>query len=254
MGEGVAFYVGALEGNDGSGDGVLLYDLADKLCIDFKTCGPLEDATEGTSPVNREVLGLSLNVVEHLTTMECGKARAIKNDIVNYMTVPFAQGLLKAAYQSSRDESSKDDGVNGEAAAYAATVVPLIHRCSELDASFIEKQLDYHTAAKDRDFIAIKETLERHYECLGVTCEQVGGLWDKEAGTYYEGASPCSSPIEADKEESSNSGLILWLILGIGGVLLLVAVSFFMLKKKEDPAKNKNVKDVNTEKQEQQQE
>jgi hypothetical protein len=37
--EAVAYYVGSLEGTDGKGDGVLLYDLADKQCINFRTCG-----------------------------------------------------------------------------------------------------------------------------------------------------------------------------------------------------------------------
>ena len=49
--EGVAFYVGSLEGTDGSGSGKMVYALADKRCANFKTCGAAGDATSGTSKV-----------------------------------------------------------------------------------------------------------------------------------------------------------------------------------------------------------
>merc|ERR1719450_1119075 len=53
--EGVAFYTGSLEGTDGSGDGKMIYALADKRCANFKTCGDMGDETSGTSHVNIEI-------------------------------------------------------------------------------------------------------------------------------------------------------------------------------------------------------
>ena len=50
--EGVAFYTGSLEGTDGSGSGKMVYALADKRCINFKTCGDSGDALSGTSKVS----------------------------------------------------------------------------------------------------------------------------------------------------------------------------------------------------------
>merc|ERR1712160_62347 len=40
--------------------------------------------------------------------------------------------------------------------------------------------------------------LRKNYQCLGITCEDIGGLWDKKEGTtdpqeYYPGAEPCTT-------------------------------------------------------------
>mmetsp|Transcript_6674 Transcript_6674/g.8862 ORF Transcript_6674/g.8862 Transcript_6674/m.8862 type:complete len:123 (+) Transcript_6674:910-1278(+) len=53
--EAVAFYAGSEEGSDGSGDGALLYSLADKRCQNFKTCGSNGDSVDGTAKVNLEI-------------------------------------------------------------------------------------------------------------------------------------------------------------------------------------------------------
>ena len=57
--EGVAFYTGSLEGTayGGSGDGKLLYRLAEKRCANFGTCST-EHPTSGTSQVNTELFAL----------------------------------------------------------------------------------------------------------------------------------------------------------------------------------------------------
>ena len=57
--EGVAFYTGSLEGAayGGSGDGKLLYRLAEKRCANFGTCST-EHPTSGTSQVNTELFAL----------------------------------------------------------------------------------------------------------------------------------------------------------------------------------------------------
>ena len=56
--EAVVFYAGSLEGPDGSGDGVLTYNLADKRASDFKTAGEYGDSVEGTAKVNYDIVGL----------------------------------------------------------------------------------------------------------------------------------------------------------------------------------------------------
>ena len=55
--EGVAFYTGSLEGTayGGSGDGKLLYRLAEKRCANFGTCGASGTGAAGTSQVNTEL-------------------------------------------------------------------------------------------------------------------------------------------------------------------------------------------------------
>ena len=47
LNEAVAFYTGALEGTDGSGN--LLHTLADKCCVNFKTCAREGNKLTGTA-------------------------------------------------------------------------------------------------------------------------------------------------------------------------------------------------------------
>mmetsp|Transcript_6671 Transcript_6671/g.8857 ORF Transcript_6671/g.8857 Transcript_6671/m.8857 type:complete len:395 (+) Transcript_6671:2-1186(+) len=53
--EAVAFYAGSEEGSDGSGDGALLYSLADKRCANFGTCGAGGDSVEGVAKTNLDI-------------------------------------------------------------------------------------------------------------------------------------------------------------------------------------------------------
>jgi hypothetical protein len=55
----------------------------------------------------------------------------------------------------------------------------------------------------DVKFTRLKETLEEVYPCLGITCAQVGGLYDGEA--YFDGADPCfdGAPIVDRSPEDS---------------------------------------------------
>lgn len=222
--EGIAFYAGSLEGDDGSGQGVLTYALADELCVDFKTCGESGDSMEGTSFVNLEIFRLSGPAMKLLLAEQCEETRYYVEEIVGLMTVPLVQGLLRAAYHSSTETSTTEtsetiDMAKGEAAAFAATVVPILHNCSAEDAAFVQQQLEYQNNGEDRDYVAIKQTLERHYQCMGITCEQVGGLWDDSTDGYREGADACVTTYD----DNSNIGLILGLG-AVGAFLLLVAI------------------------------
>ncbi|CAB9501129.1 expressed unknown protein [Seminavis robusta] len=220
--EGIAFYTGSLEGDDGLGDGVLAYALADDLCKDFKTCGASGDVTTGLSYVNQEVFSLSDSAVELLMAEKCAETRFYVQEIVGLITVPLVQGLLRATYQSmyAEDEESRDMA-KGEAAAFAASVVPILHNCSESDAAMVQEQLAY--TSDQRDYVAIKQALERHYECMGITCTQVGGLWDPNINEYRKDAAAC---VTLDEETSSTSWQ--WAALGVGvgsaAMILLLAV------------------------------
>ena len=67
--EGVAFYTGSLEGQDGSGSGKMLAALADKRCQNFATCGA--DANEaGTSREPRA-----------LPALRAGRGRALPEQL-----------------------------------------------------------------------------------------------------------------------------------------------------------------------------
>ena len=217
--EGIAFYAGSLEGDDGSGDGMLSYALADELCRDFKTCGKDGQSDTGSSFINQEIFRLSEPAVDLLMAEKCVETRVYVEKIVGLMTAALVQALLRSTHQSNAQYAAAEakDIARGEAATYAAAVVPILQNCSATDADFVFQQLEYKS--ENRDYVAIKQVLEKHYECMGITCEQVGGLWDAETMSYFSGASPCSSP----GEDSNSLGLILG--LSIGGAVL-VALMF----------------------------
>ena len=133
------------------------------------------------------------------------------------------RSIYKTNASSSVVDASAIDIARGEAAAYAAAVVPILNNCSASDAEFVFRQLEYNNDNK-RDYAAIKEVLERHYECMGVTCEKVGGLWDPQMMRYRSDASPCSSP----GDDNVNLGLILGLTFG--GVALGALVVFAVVR------------------------
>ena len=179
----MAFYTGSLEGPDGSGAGRLQYALADELCAEFKTCGPDSAQSQGKSYVNHQIfkdfdIGLALLLEE-----KCDDTRLVKEEIVALSKVPLVQGTLRASYPDNNSEKSK-----GASAAFAASVLPFVHACSAEDANIIYTNVQYDT---NTDFAAVKAALERNYDCMGLTCEQVGGLWDKNINSYKEGAAPC---------------------------------------------------------------
>jgi hypothetical protein len=215
--EGVAFYTGSLEGVDGSGDGNLLYALADDLCQDFKTCGDNGDSTEGTSKVNTEIFKLFNLGASMLLREECVETRTVKEHIANWMKVPLIQATLRAAYATPSDQSQ------GDMLAYASTILPYLHSCSPMDASTVFSAMT-NTDTSNR-FAIIKEALERHYECMGVTCEEIGGLIDTTTGISLPGAESCTSP-------SSGTNLLVPIIAGVGGLVLCSALVWLFFGKR----------------------
>jgi hypothetical protein len=105
------------------------------------------------------------------------------------MIVPLIQGTLKHAWARAYDSDSPIN--QAQSAAFAASLVPLVNACSEKDAGDMMSQM--RLGSNVPDFPAIKMALERNYDCLGVTCKHIGGLFNKTANVYLKEAEPCSS-------------------------------------------------------------
>jgi len=192
--EGVAFYVGSLQGQSGDGQGYLGYQLANDVCQEFRTCGEDGQQANGTALVNILFIEESKVAIEQLVAEQCVETRVNVERIVRIMLVPLVQATIRATYASTSKSGNVHDVdiARGEASSYVATLLPYIYNCSQADAEFLYEQLDYANPLAP-DFEAIKATFERNYECLGITCEDVGGLWDSATGAYRQGASPCAS-------------------------------------------------------------
>lgn len=214
----VAFYTGMLEGDNGSGNGKLLYALADKRCANFKTCGENADESMGTSYVNLQILDYFKIGLGKLTNGDCEAALPYKDAIKELMLIPLIQGTLRYAWKTEYQAYSQKSEAEG--AIFAMAVVPLVHRCDATAAKTIETNMvvGQQRTAK---FAEVKAAFESTYECLGIKEPWlVGGLYDSATNSYYEGADPLGSPDVVSGSSKRSTGL------AIDGGVVLALLSF----------------------------
>lgn len=232
--EAVAFYTGSLEGTSGEGDGLFFYSLAEKRCVNYKTCGANGDATSGTSKVNIEIFKLFNQGKRLLNNKQCGAARDIKERIVRLMWVPLVQGALRYAWKMEYE--GFDAKGEAEGAVFLAGVVPMIHACNADDAKTLVDQMWFGTGS-NTDYSVFKSTIERNYGCLGITCADVGGLYNEATGEYEQEAGPCGGG-----SSSSNSDVNLGLAVGlpIGLLAGFGLVYFFLCRRRKSDVEFKS--------------
>jgi hypothetical protein len=209
--EAVAFYTGSLQEE---GNGQLMYALADKRCSNFNTCGRDGDSSEGQSMVNFEIFADFDRMKSALGEKECDSARTFKESIVRQMFVPLIQGTLRYAYFTGVQPEGTQKS-EAEGAAFAAAVLPMVHACDADDAQTIYDSMKTGQA-NTADFKAVKKAFEKNYACLGITCQDVGGLWNSADEVYFEGANPCGS----GSGSSSKVGVAVG--SSVGGLVALV--------------------------------
>jgi len=223
--EAVAFYTGTLEGQDGSGEGVQMYALAGKRCENFKTCGASADEVEGEAKVNMVIFREFDKMQQNLNTGSCDKARKNKEAIEKQMFVPLLQGTLRYAYKQEFevDAGEKDEA---EGSTFAAAVLPVVASCNAGDAVTIFENMK-PGAGNSVDFSAVKSAFERNYGCMGITCADVGGLYDDANEQFFAGAGPCSD------DKTVNVGLAVGLSFG-GMIAVVLAVLFIKRRRSSD--------------------
>jgi hypothetical protein len=214
--EAVAFYSGELTGDS---IGNLMYGLAEKRCINFSTCGKDGDSSSGKAKVNYEIFADFERMQTALREKECGMARNIKESIARQMFVPLIQGTLRYAYitdiQPGATQKAEAEGV-----AFAAAVLPMVHSCNEDDAQTIYDNMKTGQG-NTADFDAVKKAFERNYDCLGITCKDVGGYWNSADEVYFEGAGPCGSG-----DGSTNVGMAVGITVGVAALAVLALFAF----------------------------
>lgn len=217
--EAVAFYTGSLE-IETPGDGKLMHKLADKRCVNFSTCGRNGDSVDGQSKVNFDLFTLFSKMQNELTDKNCKGAEKHKEEIVNKMMIPLVQGTIRYAHitENDPDATQKEEA---EGAVFAAAVLPMVNACNDKDATTIFENMKTGQAGT-ADFAAVKKAFERNYGCLGITCADVGGLWNTGLEAYEDGANPCSS-----------SGASVGVIVGATfGALFALVVAVICIKKR----------------------
>jgi hypothetical protein len=188
----LAFWVGSLEGANGSGGGVLSYALADGRCREFKTCGQDGDSVEGTASVNTKLFALLKSMQDSLLENDCDSASKFRDNASQIMFIPIIQSTLLYALQQDGGLLNTTEWVEGGGAAYAASVLPMVASCSAVDAETIYNNMrangDFTT-----DFAQVKLAFENTYPCLGLTCAHVGGIYNADTMEYVTNAEPCEA-------------------------------------------------------------
>lgn len=219
----VAFYSGSLED-----DGVLFFAFADVMCKVFRSCGIDGSLRVGTSYTNNKVIKEFKDGQKYILQRKCDKARASKEEIVKVMAVPLIQATLYTAYVQIHPQSQNDgDGSMTDrvrSSSFAATVLPIVHDCDANDAATIYEKLRIDPSnpqKSEADFLAVKKAFEKNYQCMGVTCEAVGGVWL--GGEYGTGAEPCDEKVSMD---TSTTNAFVFVSLG---VLMLLGFGVFSI-------------------------
>merc|ERR1719375_593924 len=187
--EGWAFYAGSLEGTEAkdkdSTPGVLLFKLAGKRCKDFGTCN-----AAGVAKANLKHLALARSGRDKILAGECHTVAEEFDAIVDQMTIPLIQGMLKYSYKSDpaagSDCASTGDSCDkalAEGWAFAAAVLPRLNYCDSSVAKLVKENLDVTAIAgattqgnsqMTDGHAKLKTEVEKTYPCLGITCEEVG--------------------------------------------------------------------------------
>mmetsp|Transcript_28301 Transcript_28301/g.65583 ORF Transcript_28301/g.65583 Transcript_28301/m.65583 type:complete len:291 (-) Transcript_28301:502-1374(-) len=188
--EAVAYYTGSIVGPDSNSliNGRFLYSLANELCKEFRTCGSRSRDLIGNSYVNIRVFQFFTEGQGELYAKLCDEAMLTKRAITSIMAVPLIQGTLRLAYDIGV-RGIRTIESNGEGAAFAASILPLIHDCNSHDAWIL--YLNMRVASLGLDYAAVRAALEKNYHCLKISCGEVGGYYDVENEMYFVGAEPC---------------------------------------------------------------
>ena len=237
----VAYYTGSLEGQSsgregqssgGMEAGVLLKALANELCESFKTCGLKSNSLDGEAFVNTEIMKyFKVGKNALVDGDKCFEVETSFKLIRKLMLIPLVQGALLSGY--SQHLSPLDNGRDATAGAtYAAAILPHINACNYNDAKTIHELLGTDKEGNDLDFKRLKIAIERNYACLGLSCGEVGGIWDSATNTYFPDAKPCKDGMY-DKDDLYT----LSVALGVaGGALLCVALVFSLAFGGKEPS------------------
>jgi len=204
--EAAAFYAGSLEGAAAKGvpdEGKLVFRLAEKRCANFGTC----TGTQGQAAVNAEIVAKLQKAQIELKHSRCVNVVPLKKRIVDLMSIPLIQGSLRYAWKVDQ-EPNAGAKEKAEGAVFSAAILPRIAACDAAKAKIISDNMKIDaTNPMSAGFAAVKKAFEDTYECLGITCEDIGGLLVSavEPGVYKDKAAPCVTPVMVPQNQVATS-------------------------------------------------
>jgi len=184
------------EGSESS-TGSLYYNLVDELAKDFGVTN--HKAFPHTSTVNKYIMDEFLQGKAQLLQGDCQDMGGVTRSyytIIHKMRTPLIQGVLRSAFVLSAEEDyfnkQRREEEHGKGAAFLSALLPDLHMCNPTSAQKVFDEFHgTYGSNKRADYYTIRELIEPHYECLSVTCDEVGGFLDPATGDYYPGTHPC---------------------------------------------------------------
>lgn len=196
----VALYTGSETRNDNN-YGFFPYTLTQTEGYKFGTCKKDE-----MCPVNKKIFDKFRSVKSNLVQNECTSLQTNVRDIKELMTIVLVQGVTRSIYELDIHDDFQET-TQAMGAAFAAALVPLLHSCSKGYATMVHNDLAPGKSTKG-SYEVVKDAIEQNYSCLGISCEDVGGLVDIRGEGYLAGAEACNGimPVKRDDIFSSSSG------------------------------------------------
>jgi len=188
----IATWSGSIEGEYGRNlrepgkTGKFLQALAEKRCLNFKTCGTSsDDATnDGVAPrSNMNIIAAFKKGHSAVFYGQVGLVRSVVSEINKELTVSRVQGVLRYAYRMGKNKSTKDKEI-AEGAAFAFGLLPQIYACNKKSAAILASNTNIGGERTSRrngqsvSFGNVRAALECNYKCLGIRFSDVGSLND----------------------------------------------------------------------------
>ena len=193
----VAFYRGiGLNSDDPSS---VLENLATVYAKRFGTQSEDEQAQ-----VNKNLQQWFTNGKTAISNSNCGSLQILARNIEQQMIVPLVQGLFYSAYEVDVQNNEREV-TQIELSTFSAALLPMLHKCSEGNAAAVSQNT---LLSEDvyPSFQVIKGAVERQYSCLGITCEDVGGIKSLSSKLeYVKDGEPCGWTADDDGNNSSNN-------------------------------------------------
>merc|ERR1719217_1922493 len=111
-----------------------------------------------------------------LKNARCSNVPALRDSVVSLMSIPLVQGSLRYAWKVAEDPQAGETE-KAEGAVFSAAILPRVSACDPAKAKIISDNMKIDaTTHMSAGFTAVKQAFEATYCCLGINCDDIGGL------------------------------------------------------------------------------
>jgi hypothetical protein len=184
--QGYNMYSGGMVGPYGNITSFLLYDFAKLKAAEF---GTMSDHPS-YSKIHTKLLAEFAAGQVALAAGDCDGLSQHANKIYGYIKVPLVQGLISATLRAQA--TSYGSPQRAEAWAFAVALLPGLAQCSGSSAATLRAGLDM-SVPTSFDATRLVRAVQIFYQCLQVTCEDVGSTYANE-GCVDQTVTPLPAP------------------------------------------------------------